>query len=161
MGYLNEMENDEEKFTKKDLALILMDFLHAGTETSSTTLKWIVLYLTVYPEVQDRCRREIDTVLGSSPCTVADMVNLPFVQATISEVQRMAKVVPLSLNHRNTTSTEAGKWVFPAGSVFFANLSAIMMDPVSFPNPEQFDPERFIGPDGRYAKNERMVPFGI
>jgi cytochrome P450 len=54
--YLKEMKNDKnsENFTKNDLALNMMDFLHAGTETSSTTLKWIVLYLTVYQDVQDR-----------------------------------------------------------------------------------------------------------
>ena len=54
--YLNELENDKEQknFTKEDLALIMMDFLHAGTETSSTTLKWIVLYLGLYPSIQER-----------------------------------------------------------------------------------------------------------
>ena len=51
--YLLEMKKSEG-FSKKDLALNLMDFLDAGTETSSTTLKWIILYLTVFQEVQQR-----------------------------------------------------------------------------------------------------------
>ena len=51
--YLSEMKNDEN-FSKHDLVLNLMDFLQAGTETSSTTLKWVVLYLTVYQDVQDK-----------------------------------------------------------------------------------------------------------
>ena len=54
--YLTEMakhENDNE-FSKIDLAVSLLDFLHAGTETSSTTLKWIVLFLTLYQDVQNR-----------------------------------------------------------------------------------------------------------
>ena len=54
--YLNEMEDNKssEDFNKKDLAVSMWDFLHAGTETSSTTLKWIVLYLTLYQDVQDK-----------------------------------------------------------------------------------------------------------
>eukprot|EP00092_Neocalanus_flemingeri_P018174 GFUD01019671.1.p1 GENE.GFUD01019671.1~~GFUD01019671.1.p1 ORF type:complete len:482 (+),score=104.99 GFUD01019671.1:156-1601(+) len=158
--YLNEMRNNVE-FTKNDLALSMMDFLHAGTETSSTTLKWIVLYLTMYQDVQDKCRQEILTVLGSSLCTVADMKNLPYLQATISEVQRLARVVPLSLTHSTVAATEVDGFLFPAGSRFFANLSAIMMDPDHFPQPELFKPERFIGLDGRYEKKERMIPFGV
>ena len=54
--YLIEMakhKNDME-FTKVDLAVCLLDFLHAGTETTSTTLKWIVLFLTLHQDVQKR-----------------------------------------------------------------------------------------------------------
>ena len=54
--YLIEMakhKNDKE-FTKVDLAVCLLDFLHAGTETTSTTLKWIVLFLTLHQDVQER-----------------------------------------------------------------------------------------------------------
>ena len=53
-AYLNEMNENDRDFTKKDLATSMLDFLAAGTETSSTTLKWIVLYLTLYQEVQDK-----------------------------------------------------------------------------------------------------------
>ena len=51
--YLLEMKTSNG-FCKEDLTLSMMDFLDAGTETSSTTLKWIVLYLTVYQEIQDK-----------------------------------------------------------------------------------------------------------
>ena len=51
--YLNEMKNNKN-YSKHDLVLDLFDFLQAGTETSSTTLKWVVLYLTVYQDVQDK-----------------------------------------------------------------------------------------------------------
>jgi len=161
--YLNEMKEDKasEYFSKKDLATSMLDFLHAGTETSSTTLKWIILYLTLYQDVQDKCRKEISTVLGSSLCTVADMMNLPYVQATISEVQRVAQVAPLAIAHTTLAATEVEGFKFPAGSKFLVNLSFIMKDPRNFPEPELFNPERFLGADGKYLKNERLIPFGI
>merc|ERR1719419_190102 len=80
--YLLEMKSSEG-FSKKDLALNLMDFLDAGTETSSTTLKWIILYLTLYQDVQDRCRQEIISVLGASACSVSDMIRLPYLQVVV------------------------------------------------------------------------------
>ena len=52
-SYLTEM-NKNEDFTEPDLINCMLDFILAGTETSSTTLKWIVMYLTLYQEVQDK-----------------------------------------------------------------------------------------------------------
>ena len=58
------MEEDEG-LNKDDLAINLFDFLLAGTETSATTLKWLVLNLSLHQEVQARCREEIIRVIGA------------------------------------------------------------------------------------------------
>ena len=54
--YLKEIKDNDtsDDYNKRDLAVSMWDFLQAGTETSSTTLKWIVLYLTLYQDVQDK-----------------------------------------------------------------------------------------------------------
>ena len=51
--YLSQMEK-EEGLNIMDLIDCIHDFLAAGTETSSTTLKWIFLYLTLHQDIQDR-----------------------------------------------------------------------------------------------------------
>lgn len=51
--YLTEQENVEE-LNILDLTACIHDFFTAGTETSSTTLKWILLYLTLHQDVQNR-----------------------------------------------------------------------------------------------------------
>ena len=81
------MEEDEG-LNKDDLAINLFDFLLAGTETSSTTLKWLVLYLTLHQSVQDRCREEIVRVIGANRCSLEDIVNLPYTQ--VSRVTRLS-----------------------------------------------------------------------
>ena len=73
------MEEDEG-LNKDDLAINLFDFLLAGTETSSTTLKWLVLFLTIHQEVQDRCRQEILRFIGANRCRLEDIPNLPYTQ---------------------------------------------------------------------------------
>ena len=54
--YLKEIakESKTENFNIEDLGAIMMDFFLAGTETSSTTLKWIIQYLTLHQDVQTR-----------------------------------------------------------------------------------------------------------
>jgi len=90
-----------------------------------------------------------------------DMTRLPYVQATIAEAQRLSRVAPFSLIHKTTVNTKVEGFSFPTGSIFFANLSFIMNDPKEFEWPELFNPERHIRPDGKFEKNERVVPFGI
>ena len=53
--YLSQIENiSGEDFNVMDLTICISDFFLAGTETSSTTLKWILLFLTLHQDVQDR-----------------------------------------------------------------------------------------------------------
>merc|ERR1719319_590177 len=97
--YLVEMGKNDQVFNTEELINCIWDFFLAGTETSSTTLKWAVLYLTLYPEVQQRCREEIQEVVGEGRLAVAHLPSLPYLQATIAEVQRMSRVAPLTLPH--------------------------------------------------------------
>jgi len=161
--YLKEIdkENRNDNFNVEDLGMILMDFFLAGTETSSTTLKWIVLYLTLHQEVQDKCRQEICSILGGSRCETSLLPLLSYVQATITEVQRVARVAPMSLLHSTLAPTKVGQYSFPKGSIFSANLSFITNDPAYFDNPEEFRPDRWIGLDGKYVKSDRLIPFSV
>lgn len=47
------------------------------------------------------------------------------------------------------------------GSQVLVNLSFIMKDPKYFENPLKFNPHRFLDQDGKFVKNERIIPFGI
>ena len=41
---------------------VILDLFLAGTETSSTTMDWLLLYMVAFPEVQKRCQQDIDKV---------------------------------------------------------------------------------------------------
>ena len=135
--------------TLEDLAVSLGDMFVAGTETSSTTLKWILMYLCLHPDVQTKCREEINRELGSERFQMSDLPRLPFTQATLIEIQRLARVAPASLPHRLTAPTKVGDFSFPQNSIFMANLSFITHDPSKIDKPFSFKPERWIDEEGR------------
>ena len=41
---------------------VIQDLFIAGTETSSTTLDWAMLYMMEFPDIQKKCQQEIDEV---------------------------------------------------------------------------------------------------
>ena len=91
---------------------------------------------------------------------MSQLKNLPYTLSVITEVQRVARVAPISLMHELNKTTKLGDYIFPKGSVWCANLSYITHDPENFKNPFEFNPDRWIGPDGKFQKNEKMIPFG-
>ena len=48
-----------------NLKVTLFDLFLAGSETTSTTLNWAVLYMVRYPEIQAQVQEELDTVVGT------------------------------------------------------------------------------------------------
>lgn len=41
----------------------------AGSESTSTSLRWVLLYMCLYPELQRRVHDEIDEQIGKSSLT--------------------------------------------------------------------------------------------
>ena len=106
-SYLTEIKNNPDpEFCKEQLVAIGIDLMGAGSETSSTTLMWAVLYLVQYPTVQEKCFKEIEDSIGESAVTIKDMEKLHFCQATISEIQRVGEVGLSSLQHRVTEQVQ-------------------------------------------------------
>ena len=62
---------DTSNFHVEQLTTICLDFFAAGSETTSTTLTWAVMYMALYPKVQEKCQKEIDENLqGPLICIV-------------------------------------------------------------------------------------------
>lgn len=47
-----------------DLLVSIADLFGAGSETTSSTLRWVVLYMALHPDVQAKVQAEIDGVVA-------------------------------------------------------------------------------------------------
>jgi len=76
------------------LQQVLFDFYVAGTDTTSNTLAFAVLYLSKHPEAQAKLRDEICTITGNSrPCGLADRISMPFTEAVLAETLRLSSIL--------------------------------------------------------------------
>ncbi|XP_066299833.1 cytochrome P450 2D4-like isoform X1 [Branchiostoma lanceolatum] len=156
-----EDEQARENFTDKQLQEVLIDLFMAGTETTATTIRWALLYMMINPEIQEKVHQEIDSVLGQSLPSYAQQNLLPYTTATLAEVQRIKPIGPLSVPHATSRDTTLNGYNIPQGTRILVNLWSVHMDPQLFPEPNQFQPERFLDPDGTFVKHEALIPFGI
>ncbi|XP_069834621.1 cytochrome P450 2U1 [Dendropsophus ebraccatus] len=152
----------ESSFNTEYLFYIIGDLFIAGTDTTTNTLLWSLLYMSHYPDVQKKVQAEIDSVIGRErPPSLTDKAQMPFTEATIMEVQRMTVVVPLSVPHMASENTVFQGYTIPKGSVVLANLWAVHRDPKVWEKPNDFNPSRFLDEHGQILKKEAFIPFGI
>ncbi|XP_040274318.1 cytochrome P450 2U1 [Bufo bufo] len=152
----------ESSFNTEYLFYIIGDLFIAGTDTTTNTLLWSLLYMCLHRDVQEKVQAEIDSVIGRErPPSLTDKIQMPFTEATIMEVQRMTVVVPLSVPHMASESSVFQGYTIPKGSVVLANLWAVHRDPKVWEKPNDFNPSRFLDEYGQILKKEAFIPFGI
>lgn len=138
---------------------VLGDFFVAGHETTVTTLSWAILYMIHNPEIQERCYRDLEN-FGRLP-GYEDRNSLLYIQAVLLEIQRCGNIAPISLLHATLENTELFKYKIPKGATVILNLTALLRNPEYFPEPEKFNPDRFLEANGTLKTNEAMIPFSI
>ncbi|XP_075056840.1 cytochrome P450 2U1 [Mixophyes fleayi] len=152
----------ETSFNTDYLFYIIGDLFIAGTDTTTNTMLWSLLYMCLHPDVQKKVQAEIDAIVGHDrPPSLTDKSKMPFTEATIMEVQRMTVVVPLSVPHMASENTVFQGYTIPKGSVVLANLWAVHRDPKIWEKPNDFNPSRFLDDHGQILKKESFIPFGI
>ncbi|XP_075430115.1 cytochrome P450 2D6-like isoform X1 [Ascaphus truei] len=163
-AFLLEMEKVKEdkdsSFNKKNLLYTPFDLFTAGTETSTTTLRWALLFMLRYPDVQSKVQEEIDRVIGRDrKPTMGDMLKMPYTNAVIHETQRYGDIVPLAFPHMTYRDTEINGYFIPKGITVLTNLSSVLKDETVWEKPHQFYPEHFLDADGKFVKREAFMVF--
>ncbi len=89
--------------------------------------------------------------------------NLPFTESVIQEILRVSCIAPLGLPHfaQKDVSLLNGKIRIPAGTTVMPHLSHIVNNPKEFPEPEKFNPDRFLDENGKYVKHDHNIIFSI
>ncbi|KAM3876145.1 cytochrome P450 2K1-like [Diretmus argenteus] len=163
-AFLMEIENHKGKtdlgFDETNLALCCLDLFLAGTETTSTTLQWALLFLIKYPDIQEKVQAEIDRVIGQTRRpTMADRPNMPYTEAVIHEIQRMGNIVPLNGLRMAAKDTTLGGYVIPKGTSLMPNLTSVLFDKNEWETPDTFNPGHFLDADGKFVRREAFLPF--
>ncbi|RVE72120.1 hypothetical protein OJAV_G00058530 [Oryzias javanicus] len=160
--YLDELEKrgDDSSFSEDQLIIYALDLHFAGTDTTSNTLLTGFFYMMNYPHVQEKCQQEIDRVLeGKHQVTFEDRHNMPYMQAVIHEVQRVANTVPLSVFHSTTKETELMGYTIPKGTMIIQNMGSVLTEETQWKFPHEFKPENFLNEKGEFVKPEAFMPF--
>ena len=85
-----------------------------------------VLFMTLHQKVQKNCQMEIFEQIGTRYPTSDDIKKLPYVMATLMEIQRVSVVAPASLPHTLMSDTVVNGYMFKKNTQFLANLTKFL-----------------------------------
>jgi len=152
---LEARENDQIGYIS--IALTIWFLYVGGGDTLATTMRWLCLVLTANPDIQEKCYEELDKCFANKGKFESD--ECPYFNAVLQENLRFRPVGD-SLLHRCIQDTELEGYLIKKGSVVQASLLSVMHNPIDFPQPEIFKPERFLV-NGQFQKNPKVCPFSL
>ncbi|KAM6305918.1 cytochrome P450 2J2 [Aegotheles albertisi] len=162
-SYLQQIakDNGSGSFKEENLVACALDLLFAGTETTASTIRWALLYMTLHPEIQARVQAEIDAVIGQGrQPALEDRNNMPYTNAVIHEVQRKGNIIPFNVPRMAMKDTVLDGYTIPKGTIVITNLTSVMFDKNEWESPDTFNPGHFLK-DGQFWKKEYFMPFSI
>ncbi|KYO47181.1 hypothetical protein Y1Q_0002200 [Alligator mississippiensis] len=153
-------EDPKSTYEEDNLVQSIFDLFVAGIETTTTTLRWALLYMLVYPDIQEKVQQELDAVLGPShTICYEDRKKLPYTNAVIHEILRYSRVVLIALPRASVRDTDLLGFSVPKNTIILSNIDSVLTDPGQWETPEEFNPNHFLDKDGNFVSREAFLPF--
>ncbi|KAG8222560.1 hypothetical protein J437_LFUL016761 [Ladona fulva] len=155
--------DSEEYFHGDSLVSHAFVFYFAGFETSSTAMNFALFELAANQDCQERLIEEIDAVLESNKgeITYETLHSMKYLDMVVSETLR--KYPALAMLDRVCTQEYRNKehdLVIPKGMHVLIPVYTIHQNPIHYPDPEKFDPERFSDEAKKNRPSFTYMPFG-
>ena len=160
--FLADHNNNPTQEAIKNFEEIAQDMFTAGVLTTAATLTFSIIQLVNKPIVQEKLFMEIKTYLGDrNEATMSDIKNLPYMEGFMHEILRVYPAVPF-IPHAIHTDTKLRDFYLPAGTYVAINSCSINNNPNIFPNPNEFDPSRWLDHDGMFktSMKDQIITFG-
>ena len=161
-----DMEGDGEAValdaTKEDVIKKTAAVMYGGgSDTTVASIHAFILAMILFPDVQKKAQKEIDTVIGSERLPqFEDRDRLPYVNAVVNEVFRWHPVAPLAVPHKVDEETSYKGYRIPKGAYIIGSVWWLLHDPKVYSDPSSFDPDRFLEPRNEPDPTDANFGFG-
>ncbi|XP_055461330.1 cytochrome P450 4A10-like [Psammomys obesus] len=149
---------DGNSLSDKELRAEVDSLMFGGQDTPASGVSWVFHALATHPEHQQRCREELQSLLGDgAPITWEHLDKMPYTTMCIKGALRLYPTVPVVGRELSTPVTFPDGRSLPKGVTVLLNFYALHLDPKVWPNPEVFDPSRFARDSVRHS--HAYLPF--
>jgi sterol 14-demethylase len=154
-------EDGSLHFTADEITGMFISMMFAGHHTSSGTAAWTMIELLRHPETMKDVATELDDLYADgSEVSFQALRSIPRLEAALKETLRLHPPLILLLRIAKQEIT-FGDYTVPVGTMVGATPKVSNRIPEDFPNPELFDPGRYIDPRQEDLTNRwTWIPFG-
>ncbi len=157
---LSEDEETGETMSEKQLRDECVTLFAAGHETTAVAMSWTVHLLMQHPDVLARLRQEVQAVLGDAQTPAPEVFRqLTYTMQVIQESMRLYPPAWI-MSRMALDDDHIGPYVIPKGDTALVSPYLLHRDPVNWPDPERFDPDRFAPGREKERPTYAYLPFG-
>lgn len=131
----------------------------AGHETTAYTLTWAWYALSQNSEVEAKLHEELDTVLNGRPPALEDLKQLTYTDKVIKETLRLYPTA-FAITRQIAETVKIGDYKFPKNNVLMIAPWTLGRDSRWFPNPLEFNPDRWTSEFEAEMPKYAYIPFG-
>ncbi len=154
LSALSSARDESGSMSDRQIRDELMTILLAGHETTANALSWTFILLAQNPAA---CDRLIEEVRSHETITLESLYSLPYTEAILKESMRLYPPA-WSIGREVTEPCEIGGYPLEPGTQVGMMQYITHRDPRFFPNPDRFEPERWL--EGREIPKFAFFPFG-
>ena len=147
------------RLSSKELRDEVTTLLLAGYDTTANALSWTLMLLAQNPEVEAKLTAEVTSVLAGRSPAVDDIPQLTYTEMVIKESMRLYPPAWI-LSRELICDCQIGGYDFSRGTVVYLSQWAIHRSARFFPEPEQFNPDRWADNLEQRLPRCAYFPFG-
>ncbi|KAM5162029.1 cytochrome P450 4A11-like isoform 2-T2 [Callospermophilus lateralis] len=152
-----KMENGSS-LSDENLRAEVDTFMFEGHDTTASGISWIFYALATHPEHQQKCREEVQSLLGDGASITWDHLDqMTYTTMCIKEALRLYPPVPSVSRDLSKPITFPDGRSLPKGFMVTLSIYGLHHNPKVWPNPEVFDPSRFAPGSSRHSHS--FLPF--
>ncbi|XP_023224049.1 cytochrome P450 4C1-like [Centruroides sculpturatus] len=148
--------------TEEDIRDEVNTFMFAGHDTTAVGISWALYNLGLYPQIQQKLYEEVQSIFGEDKERAVnqnDLREMKYLECFLKESLRLYPSVPTIMRTNNKDFKLNDEITIPAGTSICIYIYLLHRDPELYPNPEIFDPDRFL-PENSIGRNPyAYIPF--
>ncbi len=153
-------EETGERMTDAQLLSELITLFTAGHETTAASMAWTLYLMAIHPDIQARARAEARRTLHTRDRFSADDLRaMPYLTQIVNESLRLYPPA-WAMSRLSLGPDRIGAYHLGADEGVLISPYVLHHDPASWPNPDQFDPDRFAPEQSANRHSYAFLPFG-
>jgi cytochrome P450 len=153
-------DGTRHRLAREEIRDEVTTLLLAGHDTTAAGLTWTLYHLAANPQIQERLRAEVDGVLGQRSPAAEDIGHLKLLDRVVKESLRLRPPAIGVFLRQALEEVDIGGWHLRKGALAGSYSWVVHRDPRWFPEPEHFDPDRFVPECVAQLPLGSYFPFG-
>jgi len=145
-------------FSDKEMAMVVLSFLFASQDAMSSGLVYEFQHLADHPDILAKVREEQERVRKGDyqkALTLEMIDEMTYLRAVVKESLRIKPPVTMVPYKVTKAFPITDNYTVPTNSMIIPSIFPSLHDPAVYPNPDVFDPERWLDPDSSANTNPK------